>query len=47
MGQKIVLDDKEGVIDAIDNISMVVVFNDAKVVYPIKYISNKKIEIID
>ena len=47
VGQKIVLDDKEGVIDAIDNISMVVVFNDAKVVYPIKYISNKKIEIID
>lgn len=47
VGQKIVLDEREGVIDAIDNISMVVVFNDAKVVYPIKYISNKKIEIID
>lgn len=47
VGQKIVVDEREGVIDAIDNISMVVVFNDAKVVYPIKYISNKKIEIID
>lgn len=45
VGQRIVIDDKEGVIDAIDNISMVVIFNDTKVVYPIKYVSNKKIEI--
>lgn len=47
IGQKVVIDDREGVIDAIDNISMVVVFKDAKIVYPIKYISNRKIEIID
>ena len=46
VGQKIVVDEKEGVIDAIDNISMVVVFNDSKVVYPIKYITNRKIEIL-
>ncbi|WP_223033541.1 mechanosensitive ion channel family protein [Hanstruepera marina] len=47
VGQKIVVDEKQGVIYAIDNISMVVVFNDAKVVYPIKHITNKKIEILD
>lgn len=48
IGQRIVIDEKEGVIKAIDNISMVVVFKDARImVYPIKYISNKQIEIID
>lgn len=47
VGQRIVIDEKEGVIDAIDNISMVVVFNGNKVVYPIKYIANRKIEIKD
>ncbi|PNQ72307.1 small-conductance mechanosensitive channel [Hanstruepera neustonica] len=47
VGQKILIDEKEGIIKGIDNISMIVVFDGRKVVYPIKYITNKKIEIID
>lgn len=47
IGQRIVIDEKEGVILAIDNISLMVKFEDSKVVYPIKYIANSKIEIVD
>ncbi|KJD33054.1 hypothetical protein PK35_08795 [Tamlana nanhaiensis] len=47
VGQKISIDGEEGVIIAIESISVIVRFADKKVVYPIKYISNKKIEIID
>ena len=41
------IDEKEGVILAIDNISLLVKFEDTKVVYPIKYIANSRIEIVD
>ncbi|KJD36264.1 small-conductance mechanosensitive channel [Tamlana sedimentorum] len=47
VGQRVSIDGEEGVIIAIESISMVIRFADKKVVYPIKYISNKKIEIID
>jgi len=47
IGQKIIINGKKGTIESIDNIAFVVVFDDRKVVYPIKYISNKKIEILD
>lgn len=47
IGQRIIIDDKEGVILAIDNISLLVKFEESKVVYPIKYIANNRIEIVD
>jgi hypothetical protein len=47
VGQRIIIDEKEGVIDAIDNISLVVAFKDNKIVYPIKHIADMKIEILD
>ncbi|MHA7944371.1 mechanosensitive ion channel family protein [Formosa sp. 3Alg 14/1] len=47
VGQRIVLDDKEGVVFSMDNISITIKFQDKKVVYPVKYIANNKIEIID
>lgn len=47
IGQRIKIDEKEGVILAIDNISLLVKFEDTKVVYPIKYIANSRIEIVD
>lgn len=47
VGQKISVDGSVGVIEAIDNISMIVNFGGRKVVYPIKYISNTKIEIVE
>ncbi|MGY0392285.1 mechanosensitive ion channel family protein [Bizionia sp. KMM 8389] len=46
VGQCIKIDNKEGVISAIDNITMIVVFADNKVVYPIKHVTNSKVEII-
>ena len=47
VGQKIAIEGNEGVITAIDNIAIVVRFPNKKIVYPIKYFSNKKIEILD
>lgn len=46
VGQRIIIDEKQGVISAIDNITMVVTFVDNKIVYPIKYITNSRVEII-
>ncbi len=46
VGQRIVIDEKQGVISAMDNITMVVTFTDSKVVYPIKYVTNSRVEII-
>ncbi len=47
VGQKIRIEDDEGVIVSIDNICITVERNDNnKVVYPIKLIANKKVEII-
>lgn len=47
IGQRIIIDEKEGVILAMDNISLLVKFENSKVVYPIKYIANNRIEIVD
>lgn len=47
IGQKIIIDEKVGVIVAIDNIGLLVKFEDNKVMYPIKYIANNKIELLD
>lgn len=47
IGQKIIIDYKEGVILAIDNISVLVKFEDSKIMYPIKYMVNNRIELID
>ncbi len=47
VGQRILIDGEEGIIVSIENISMVVSFANKKVVYPVKYITNKKIEILD
>jgi hypothetical protein len=46
IGQKILIDGNKGIIESIDNIAFVVAFEDKKIVYPIKYISNKNIEIL-
>lgn len=47
VGQKIVIDHKEGIIRAMDNISILVKFEDCSVMYPIKYMANNKVEIVD
>lgn len=47
VGQRIIIEEKEGVIIAISDISLVVAFEDKKIVYPVKYIANNKIEIIE
>ncbi|PCE64814.1 mechanosensitive ion channel family protein [Sediminicola luteus] len=46
VGQRIRIDGEEGTILAIDNICMVIKIGETKQVYPIKQVSNKKIEII-
>ena len=46
IGQKILIDGNIGVIESIDNIAFVVIIDEKKIVYPIKYISNKSIEIL-
>lgn len=47
IGQNILIDGNKGIIESIDNIAFVVIFEDKKVVYPIKYISNRSIEILN
>ncbi|WP_103070227.1 mechanosensitive ion channel family protein [Aquimarina sediminis] len=48
IGQKIRIEEFEGVILSIDSISMIIENNEGnRVVYPIKLITNRKIEIID
>lgn len=47
VGQKIMIDGNKGIIESIDNITFVVAFENRKIVYPIKYISNKNIEILN
>lgn len=48
IGQKVKIDDYEGIILSIDNISVIVENNNGnKIVFPIKQIANKKIEIIN
>lgn len=47
IGQNILIDGNKGIIESIDNITFVVIFEDKKVVYPIKYISNRSIEILN
>jgi len=47
LGQTIIIDGNKGVIKSIDNITLVVAFEDRKIVYPIKYVSNKNIEILN
>jgi hypothetical protein len=46
MGNRIRIDDFEGVIVAMDNISMTVEADGIRTVYPIKMVSNKKITIL-
>lgn len=47
VGQKIIIDDEiEGTIISIDNISLILHTGEKQIVYPIKVISNKKIQII-
>lgn len=46
IGQKIKMNDMVGVIESIDNICMVLVTSDGKIVVPIKDIVNSKIEIL-
>ena len=46
IGTSVVIDDFEGTITAIDNICMTIENDQKKIVYPIKLITNKKIEII-
>ena len=46
IGQRIRIEEFEGTIVSIDNICMTVEGQDARVIYPIKTISNKKIEIL-
>lgn len=47
VGKKIMIDGKIGTIKSIDNITFVVSFEDRNIFYPIKYISNKNIEILN
>lgn len=47
VGQQIIIDGNKGVIKSIDSITLVVAFDDKKIIYPIKYISNSKIEILN
>lgn len=47
VGQRIMIDGKIGFIKSIDNITLVVAFEDRNIFYPIKYISNKNIEILN
>lgn len=47
IGQRIRIDDKEGIVVSIDNICLVLEANGHKIVYPIKQITNKKIEILE
>ena len=46
IGQRIRIDEKEGTIVSIDNICLILQVEDQKIVYPIKQIVNKPIEIL-
>lgn len=46
VGDKIEIDEKEGIIETIDNIYVTVAFGEESIVYPIKYISEKNIKIL-
>ncbi|WP_313386429.1 mechanosensitive ion channel family protein [Chishuiella sp.] len=48
VGQKIIIDDEiEGIIISIDNISLILQVGEKQIVYPIKVISNRKIQILN
>jgi len=46
IGTLVIIDDFQGTITAIDNICMTIENDEKKIVYPIKLIANKKVEII-
>ncbi len=47
IGQHICINDQEGIIVHIDNITLIIQAEDKKIVYPIKQIVNQKIEILE
>lgn len=47
IGQRIRINDQEGIIVHIDNITLIIQAEDKKIVYPIKQIVNQKIEILE
>lgn len=47
IGKRVKIDEQEGTVIAIDNICMTIVTNDRKIILPIKYVVDNKIEVIN